>query len=124
MTEKKPSLYLSILGKWNSIGIGKEVIKVLGVPPYVTFKVKDNYDSIIIIPCEKEDVMSFQVPDRFLSPQGQKNFRLHSKVYVQELLKALKLESDKTYNFSGNYSSENNAVVFKLRTEDGASVNA
>lgn len=119
MSERKPKLYLSILGKENAIGIGKEVIKALGVPQYITFKVKDNNGSIIIVECEKEDVMSFKVPERFLNPDGQKNFRLHSKMYVEALLKSLGLAIDKSHYYSGIYSSENNAVVFKLREAEG-----
>ena len=124
MSEKKSKLYLSLLGKEDAIGIGKEVVKALGVPQYVTFKVKDNNGSIIIIPCEKEDVMSFKVPDEFLKPHSHRNFRLYSKEYVGMLLKSLGLQSDKSHVFYGTYSSENNAVVFKIRNEEGRSANA
>ena len=62
MSEKKSKLDLSLLGKEDAIGIGKEVVKALGVPQYVTFKVKDNNGSIIIIPCEKEDVCPSKSP--------------------------------------------------------------
>lgn len=119
MSEKKKKLYLSIMGKEDAISIGKEVIKTLGVPAYITFKVKDNYDSIIIFPCEKEDVMSFKVPEKYLKPHSHTHFRLYSKYYVRELLTSLGLATDKSHYYSGIYSSENNAVVFKLRDAEG-----
>lgn len=123
MSEKKNKLYLSIMGKEDAISIGKEVIKTLGVPAYVTFKVKDNYDSIIIFPCEKEDVMSFKVPEQFLKPHSHTHFRLYSKYYVREVLTSLGLATDKSHVFYGTYSSENNAVAFKIRNVEGSAVN-
>ena len=120
MSEKRSNLYLSIQGKNNCIGIGKEVVKQLGVPDYITFREKDNYDSIFITPCKKEDVMSFKVPETFLQPRtGRKNFRLNSKAYVNNLLTTLGLDPLGTHIFYGTYSSQHNAVIFKIRGNDG-----
>lgn len=124
MSEIKSKLYLSLLGKEEAIGIGKEVVKALGVPEYITFKVKDNKGSIIIIPCEKEDVMSFKVPEEYLKPHSHRNFRLYSKEYVVDLLKKLGLETDRSHYFYGTYSGEMNGVVFKLRDDEGGATSA
>jgi len=124
MSEIKSKLYLSLLGKEEAIGIGKEVVKALGVPEYITFKVKDNKRSIIIIPCEKEDVMSFKVPEEFLKPHSHRNFRLYSKEYVIDLLKNLGLETNKSHYFYGTYSGDINGVVFMLKSDDGGATNA
>ena len=119
MSERKSSLYLSIQGKGNCIGIGREVVRQLGVPDYITFREKDNYDSIFITPCKKEDVMSFKVPETFLYPKdGKKNFRLHSKSYVNNLLTTLGLDPLRTHIFYGIYSSQHNAVIFKIRNNN------
>jgi hypothetical protein len=102
---------LSLQGIENRFGIGKDVIRALGNPSHVTFKVSDAYDSISVFPCEEDAVMSFKVPDKLFTDQ-KCVFRINSKQFVHRLMKANDLDISRTYTLLGKYVEEINTAVF------------
>ena len=76
---------ISFFGKKNAIGIGKDVIMLLGFPSHIRIRINEENDSLVIEPTEEKEVMSFKVPDRF--PFDRKcNFRIYSQQFVQNLM--------------------------------------
>lgn len=61
--------------------------------------------------------MSFQVPDLFLEDPNAK-FCIHSKQFVQQVMKECGLDTDKTYVFHGEWVPEKNAVIFMLKEQE------
>lgn len=104
---------ISFFGKKNAIGIGKDVILLLGLPSHVRLRVNEENDSLVIEPTEEKEVMSFKVPDRF--PFDRKcNFRIYSQQFVQRLMLLNGMDIHKSYSVDGVYLKTPNAAVFQL----------
>jgi hypothetical protein len=108
-------LTITLQGKEGAIGIRKNVIKVLDAPRFVALRISYKNNSLLLIPCEQQDVMSYEIPHNFLKGRHV-NFRIHSLSFVKELLEYNELDSDTTYILEGAYASQMNAVVFPLET--------
>ena len=106
-------LTLSLSGCDRRINIGKDVVRVLGVPQYVCIKVNEDLSSIAVLPCEEKEYMSVKVPEKLLTDRKTK-LRITSKSYVHQLLTTNGLNPAGTYTFLGNLSGNSNAVVFHL----------
>lgn len=106
-------LNVSIYGRESALNIGKDVLRVLGVPKNVCLKVSQRMDSFVVMPCDESDVLSFHVPDDFML-NSHRMMRVISKSFVTGLLAMNDLEIDHTYNISGTYSEKNNAVIFNM----------
>ncbi len=116
VSTKAASLTLSFQGKRNSISVGKDVVRALGVPSYVCIRISEKKDSIAIIPCEPADFMSFRVPDKLLSDHHCV-FRIHSKEFVHGILASQGIDIDDTFVVAGSFYQKSNAVTFHLNDE-------
>lgn len=106
-------LTITLQGKEGAIGIGKNVVRVLGAPQYLTLRISYKNNSLLLQPCDQKDVMSFEIPHNFLSGRHV-NYRIRSLSFVRELLDSNGLMNDSTYVLDGLYSSRLNAVAFPL----------
>lgn len=113
-TKKKAKLDISIYGRKNAIGIGKDVIRVLGGPSHVCLKIKEGLGSFMITPCAEKDTMSFRVPDNIMFDRHVQ-MKVTSQSFVIGLLAMNDLEFHHTYKITGVYSEKNNAVVFDMK---------
>lgn len=110
---------ISLFGKKNAIGIGKDVILLLGIPTHIRIRVNEENDSLVIEPTEGKEVMSFKVPDRFLTDRHC-NFRIYSQQFVQNLMRLNGMNERGSYSIEGDYLKRQNAAVFQLRRSIGA----
>lgn len=109
-------LNITVKGARNRIYISKDVIRALGIPPYVCIKVNEDMSSLAIQPGEEKEYMSFKVPEK-LFDSHKHEFTVHSKSFVYTLLSANKLDTTKNYPLRGICSQLENAIVFKLKTD-------
>ena len=116
-TRRQENLKLTITlqGKEGAIGIRKNVVKILDAPRFVALRISYKNNSLLLLPCEQQDVMSYEIPHNFLEGRHV-NFRIHSLSFVKELLESNRLESNTTYILEGEYAPQMNAVVFSLET--------
>lgn len=112
---------MSLQGARNCISIGKGVIRALGVPSHVSFKISDTHDSISVFPCDEDDVMAFRVPAKLLLDH-KCVMRINSKQFVKGIMRANELDTNSTYTLSGEYLADKNIAVFSLVT--GATLRA
>jgi hypothetical protein len=115
VNSKKRKLYmaLSIQGHWNAVQISKDVIRVLGSPSHICLRVNEANHSLAICPCDATEVLSFKTPDGLLTERHTK-LRIHSRLFIKELLQSNGLDAEKSYSLSGTYSERTNAVVFSF----------
>lgn len=106
-------LDVSIYGRESVINIGKDVLRILGSPVSVCFKVNQGMDSFVVMPCDEKEAMSFHVPDDIMF-NGSRQMRVTSRSFVTGLLAMNGLEANHTYKISGTYSEKNNAVIFNM----------
>ena len=111
--DKVLKIELSLQGTENRMSIGKDVIRALGNPSNVTFKVSDAYDSISVFPCDEDNVMSFRVPDKLFVDQ-KCVMRINSKKFVHGIMKSNDLDISRTYTLTGEYIEDINTAVFSL----------
>lgn len=107
------NLCVSIQGRWNRIRISKSVVRVLGSPDFVCLRVNETLTSFAIMPCDSKDLMSFRVPPG-LSGNMKKDFNIYSKAFIESILEANGFAIERTYRLYGKYSSEKNAVIFRM----------
>lgn len=112
-TKCKVHLGVTFSGKKGRMGIGKDVIRVLGGPRFVCVRVTEIYDSFIVQPTNSKEYMSFKVPDGLLLV-GDMKMNVTSKAFVRSILSKNGLEVSQTYTLEGTYSEKNNAVVFRM----------
>jgi len=116
-------LTLSLSGCDDRIHIGKDVVRVLGLPRYVCIKVNEDLSSIAVLPSEEKEYMSVKVPENLFTDQ-KATLRISSKSYVNQLLITNGLDPSVSHAFRGVLSSNSNAVVFNLTPDaEGASLN-
>ena len=111
--DRSLKIELSLQGIENRFGIGKDLIRALGNPSHVSFRVTDAYDSISIFPCDEDYVMSFKVPEKLFTDK-KCVMRINSKKFVHGLMKANDLDVTKTYTLPGEYLEDINTAVFSL----------
>ncbi len=112
-TKRKANLMVSIHGRKSTIHIGKDVIRVIGAPGYVSLKVNQGMDSFIVVPSAEKEPLSFRVPDNLMFDHN-KMLRVSSQSFVIGLLAMNDLDFNYTYRVWGTYSEKNNAVVFNM----------
>lgn len=114
MVEKSSNFYqtlgITISGIRNEINIGKNVVRVLGNPQYITFRVNKSLTSIILLGCESTDPMSYKVPENFST--HSRLMRIYSKYFVRNALIANHLKSDSTYTIYGKFYDTEKIVRF------------
>lgn len=111
--KRRVNLLASIYGRKKSICISKDVLRVIGAPTHVCFKITQDMDSFVIIPCSEKEPMSFRVPDNILFDK-HKQMKVTSQSFVVDLLAMNDLDFNRTYRIWGAYSEKNNAVVFNM----------
>lgn len=111
--EKKPKLTISIQGKEGCVGIHKNVVRALGCPRYLAPRISRKRNLFMLVPCEREDVLSLEMPEKFLE-SDHTNYRIHSLSFVRDILLSNGLSIDSTYFLEGQYSQRNNAVIFPI----------
>ena len=110
---KKPTI--SVMGKDGSIEIHKNTVRVLDYPEYICLRISKKKNSLLLRPCEATDVLSFQMPRDFMK-RTQVHYRIHSLLFVRDLLRTNNLNQEGSYYLDGKYVKEGNAVVFSLNT--------
>lgn len=104
---------ISFKGKGNCIRIGKSVVRLLGNPSYISIKVNDALDTVVVFPCDEDEVMSFKVPQNlFLSHEH--SMRIHSKRFVHTLMEMNQMDTERTYSVVGEYTEAENSMIFRL----------
>lgn len=112
--KNKARLEISLYGKTNSIHVGKDVIRVLGVPEYLCFMINQAMDSIVIRSGSYDEFLAFKVPDNICFLKN-KQMRVASQAFVNGLMLMNDLDPSHTYQIEGSYSEEKNVVVFYLK---------
>lgn len=107
-------LSISVMGEEHGILIGRSVVDKLGLPTHICILKGEDKQSIAIVPCAGKHVLSFKVPDDYITTPNRK-FRIYSHDFIEELLIANNLEPAKTHRVYGEYSEEHNAVIFPLK---------
>ena len=54
--KKQAKIRISLYGRQNIIQTGKDVVRVLGVPPYISIRINPEMDSILVEPDRKSVV--------------------------------------------------------------------
>ncbi len=108
-------LTITLLGREGAIGIRKNVAKALGSPRYVSLRISYKNKSLLLLPCDQKDVMSYEMPHDFMNGRHV-NFRIYSLSFVQDLLKTHGLNSDASYILHGKLSSRIKGIYFPLNT--------
>lgn len=107
----RPIISFSLRPDGGCMTIGKDVIRLLGNPKYITFLVNWERLSIAIVECHPRNNMSFMVPDYY---SDNVKFRIHSKPFVTQVSEACNLPFDRATRFKGVYNAEKKAVIFDL----------
>lgn len=114
---KKPQVFrMTLQGKSECIGLGRELVRGLGTPAYIKLLISENYDELVFTPCNEKEVMSFKVPNQ--NNVHHMGMRISSKAFVHEVLERNHLDKTKTYAFLGTYMNGQAAIVFPLKPEE------
>lgn len=103
-------LVLSVIKGRGRIGICKNIIRRLGGPSYITIRIRSDGRAMLIEPCERDDCMSFKVPDDLLTV-SRLEFRIYSTSFVRTIRAINGLDENITNNFCGYYCANENVVV-------------
>jgi hypothetical protein len=117
---QKPAAYrptISFKGGDKCINIGKDVIRLLREPPFIGLFLSEEGDSLAIAPCSEKQKLSFAVPRDFLNRNVM--FRIHSKQFVEGVLKSVGLDINKTYRLKGTFIPEHNVITFSFSEFEG-----
>ena len=109
---------ISFQGKDKCVNVGKDVIRLLGEPPFISLFVSEDGQSLAISPCREQNPLSFAVPSDFLT-KDKVQLRIHSKQFVEGVLISAGLNKDKTYRVKGEYSPEHNVITFQFSDFQG-----
>lgn len=113
---KSLKLIITIKGGRDRIYIGKDVVRALGMPPYVCIKINEDMSALAIQPGEEKEYMSFKVPDKLFA-NHKVDFTVHSKRFVYELLSSNGLDTTINHPLHGIVSPKGNAVIFKIKPD-------
>ena len=105
---------ISLHGCQYTIGISKNVVRLLGLPSHVCLMVHADGSRIMIAPCEANDVMSFKVPEKLFTDHSC-TFRLNSKQFVHSMMLANGMEPEMSYIVPGSYNEKQNVACFDLK---------
>ena len=116
VTEKQQIFRMTLQGKSECIGLGRELVRGLGTPAYIKLLISENYDELVFTPCNEKEVMSFKVPNQ--NNAHHMGMRICSKAFVHEVLERNNLDKTKTHAFIGTYLNGQPAIVFPLKQEE------
>ena len=111
--ELKQIATISIMCKEHQISIGKDVVRLLAVPKFVTIIMNWDERTMAILSCDEKTATSFKVPDKLLVDRHA-SFRIYSYSFVKELADRLQIDTEERNYYKGNYSASLHAVVFQL----------
>ena len=117
---QKPAAFrptISFKGGDKCINIGKDVIRLLREPPFIGLFLSEEGDSLAIAPCSEKQKLSFAVPKDFLNRNVM--FRIHSKQFVEGVLKSVGLDINKTYRLKGTFIPEHSVITFSFSEFEG-----
>ena len=101
------------------IFVGKDTIRALGNPEYITMLVNWDVPSVAIMECQPGDNMSFKVPS--LSAKKYR-FRIYAKPFIRRLAESSGNSFLKAVMFKGVYNLEKKAVIFDLSDEKDSDI--
>ncbi len=113
VTRTSANLRMAFQGRHNRVQIGKDVLRVIGAPNYITIRVNKNMDSLVVEAAQEKHKLSFKVPDGIMFSHHLQMF-LNSESFVHGIMIHNELDLNETYEVPGIYSEKNNAVVFNL----------
>ena len=106
----KPTISIQYSSHPNIL-IGRDTLRALNSPEYITLLVNWDVPSVAIMECQPGDNMSFKVPV-YLSKSDV--FRIFAKPFIKRLSEASKYSFKTTTRFQGLYDQEKKAVIFDL----------
>ena len=108
---------ISFKGREKCINIGKDVIRLLQEPPFIGLFLSEEGDSLAIAPCSEKQKLSFAVPKNLLTSNAM--FRIYSKQFVEDILRSVGLDIDKTYRLKGTFIPEHSVITFAFSEFEG-----
>lgn len=113
-SKKQAKIRISLYGRQNIIQIGKDVVRVLGVPPYISIRINPEMDSILVEPAEEKHKLSFKVAEDICFNKNRQMI-ISSASFVIGFMVKNNLDLSETYQIDGIYSEKNNAAVFQMK---------
>lgn len=107
------NIRISLYGRQNCIQIGKDVLRVLGAPPFISFRINREMNSIVIEPAQEKAPLSFPVPEGIMFNKN-KQMTVTSASFVIGIMSMNGLDLSETYQIEGIYSEKNNAAIFNI----------
>ena len=117
MSTVKLRLGISLCFKEGCISVGKDVIRALGEPRYISILKNDEKKTLLIIPCGEYNPLSFKVPEDLLVNTNKK-FRIYSLQFVEDIRLMYGFTDINLIRLSGVYDSSMRSVIFELETID------
>ncbi len=111
---KEIKLTITLQGKEGAIGIRKNVYRAMGCPQYVSLRISYKHNSLMLLPCESKDVMSYAVPEQYKKNSNKSNFRIHSLSFVKSVLLDNGLDIESTYVLEGTKVKDTDAITFSI----------
>lgn len=112
-SKKSVKLRISFYGRQNCVQVGKDVVRVLGAPKYITLRVNRDMSSVLIESAEEKHKLSFKVPED-LYANNNAQMVINSTSFVIGIMTHNDLDLGGTYQIEGIYSEKNNAVIFNF----------
>lgn len=113
-TKNSVRLRISFYGRQGRVQIGKDIVRILGAPPYVSIRVNKAMDSLLIETAHEKHKLAFKVPIDLCFNKDRQMF-VSSKSFVIGIMSVNNLDFSKTFQIDGIYSEKNNAVVFNIK---------
>lgn len=110
-------LYISLYGPTHCLRIWKDVVRVLGGPQYISFRLNKDMSSMLIECAEEKHKLSFKIADDFYL-NAEQEMKVISTSFVEGLMIRNELDLAESYHVEGVYSEKNNVVVFNLRNAE------
>ena len=111
----KPGITINF--REGCISIGKDVIRALGGPEYISIMKNNEKKTLLIIPCGEYDPLSFRVPENFLN-EYNKMFRIYSLQFTNEFRSEGGFNNENYVRLKGKYDEKMGSVVFEFETEE------
>ncbi len=104
---------ISLCFKEGCISVGKDVIRALGEPRYISILKNYEKKTLLIIPCGEYAPLSFKVPED-LMVNTNKKFRIYSLQFVENIRIKYGYTNNKLIRLNGVYDCSMRSVVFEL----------
>lgn len=117
LSSRELAPYILVQPYSRTLTIGKDIVKCLGYPKHICLRINDTKKSFAILPCDKDDAMSFKVPEKLMTDHHCV-FRITSKPFILNLLLKYELDYNNIYVYKGKYSEKNNAVIISFDDEN------